>query len=141
MLLGTVSFWVILFYFAAPSFPGWATKNWLPTLFSESLGIDMAQAGPLSTITIALSSFIGVISGGILADKWITRNLRGRIYTGAIGLSLTIPALFFLGFGNSLVPIVGGGLLLGSGMGCSMPTTCPSCASLSHPDIVRRVTG
>ncbi len=128
MLLGTVSFWVILFYFAAPSFPGWATKNWLPTLFSESLGIDMAQAGPLSTITIALSSFIGVISGGILADRWITRNLRGRIYTGAIGLSLTIPALFFLGFGNSLVPIVGGGLLFGIGYGMfdanNMPILC-----------------
>ncbi len=128
MLLGTVSFWVILFYFAAPSFPGWATKNWLPTLFSESLGIDMAQAGPLSTITIAFSSFIGVISGGILADRWISRNLRGRIYTGAIGLSLTIPALFLLGFGNSLVPIVGGGLLFGIGYGMfdanNMPILC-----------------
>ncbi len=128
MLLGTISFWVILFYFAAPSFPGWATKNWLPTLFSESLGIDMSKAGPLSTITIALSSFIGVISGGILADRWIIRNLRGRIYTGAIGLSLTIPALFFLGFGNSLVPIVGGGLLFGIGYGMfdanNMPILC-----------------
>ncbi len=128
MLLGTISFWVILFYFAAPSFPGWATKNWLPTLFSESLGIDMAHAGPLSTITIALSSFVGVITGGVLADRWITRHLRGRIYTGAIGLSLTIPALFLLGFGHSLVPIVGGGILFGIGYGMfdanNMPILC-----------------
>lgn len=128
MLLGTISFWVILFYFAAPSFPGWATKNWLPTLFSASLGIDMAHAGPLSTITIAFSSFVGVISGGILADRWIMRNLRGRIYTGAIGLSLTIPALFLLGFGHTLVPIVGGGILFGIGYGMfdanNMPILC-----------------
>jgi MFS family permease len=128
MLLGTISFWVILFYFAAPSFPGWATKNWLPTLFSESLGIEMAKAGPLSTITIAISSFIGVISGGILADRWISRNLRGRIYTGAIGLSLTIPALLLLGFGNNLVTIVGGGILFGIGFGMfdanNMPILC-----------------
>ena len=128
MLLGTVSFWVILFYFAAPSFPGWAIKNWLPTLFSESLGIDMSRAGPMSTITIAFSSFIGVIAGGILADRLIMRNLRGRIFTGAIGLSLTIPALFFLGFGNSVVPIVGGGLLFGIGYGMfdanNMPILC-----------------
>ncbi|HOY52916.1 MAG TPA: MFS transporter, partial [Prolixibacteraceae bacterium] len=112
----------------APSFPGWATKNWLPTLFSDSLGIDMAKAGPLSTITIAFSSFVGVISGGILADRWITRNLRGRIFTGAIGLSLTIPALFLLGFGHSLVPIVGGGILFGVGYGMfdanNMPILC-----------------
>lgn len=42
MLFSTWAFWIILFYFAAPSLPGWATKNWLPTLFSESLGIPMA---------------------------------------------------------------------------------------------------
>ena len=128
ILLGTMSFWIILFYFAAPSFPGWATKNWLPTLFSESLGINMANAGPLATITIATSSFIGVISGGILADRWVMRNLRGRIYTGAIGLSLTLPSLLFLGFGQSLFSVVGGAVLFGVGFGMfdanNMPILC-----------------
>ena len=128
MLLGTISFWVILFYFAAPSFPGWATKNWLPTLFSESLGIDMAQAGPMATITIAVSSFIGVIFGGILADRWIQTNVRGRIFTGAIGLSLLIPALILLGFGTGIIGIVSGGVLFGIGFGMfdanNMPILC-----------------
>ena len=68
--------------------PGWATKNWLPTLFAENLDIPMSQAGPMSTITIALSSFIGVILGGTLSDKWVQKNIRGRVYTGAIGLGL-----------------------------------------------------
>ena len=128
MLLGTISFWIILFYFATPSFPGWAVKNWLPTLYSESLGIGMAKAGPLSTFTIAISSFIGVISGGMLADRWIMRNLKGRIYTGAIGLSLTIPALLLIGFGDGLVTIIGGGVLFGIGFGMfdanNMPILC-----------------
>ena len=128
MLLGTASFWVILFYFAAPSFPGWGIKNWLPTLFSENLNIEMSKAGPLSTITIAVSSFIGVITGGIVADRWIGNNLRGRIYTGAIGLSLTIPALIFIGFGEGLFSIIGGGVLFGIGFGMfdanNMPILC-----------------
>lgn len=128
MLLGTISFWVILFYFAAPSFPGWAAKNWMPTLFSDSLGIDMSKAGPLSTITIAASSFVGVISGGILADRWVLRNLRGRIYTGAIGLGLTIPALLLLGFGHGLTGVMGGAVLFGVGFGMfdanNMPILC-----------------
>lgn len=59
MLLGMISFWVILFYFAAPSFPGWAAKNWLPTLFSESLNIEMAMAGPMATITIVVLVYWG----------------------------------------------------------------------------------
>jgi MFS transporter, ACS family, D-galactonate transporter len=128
MLLGTASFWVILFYFAAPSFPGWGIKNWLPTLFSETLNIGMSEAGPLSTITIAISSFIGVITGGIVADRWIKHNMRGRIYTGAIGLSLTVPALIFLGYGEGIVSIVGGGILFGIGFGIfdanNMPVLC-----------------
>lgn len=128
LLLGNIAFWVILFYFAAPSLPGWATKNWLPTLFAESLGIPMSQAGPISTITIAVSSFIGVIVGGVLSDRWVQKNIRGRVYTGAIGLGITIPALMLLGFGHHFVSVVGAGLLFGIGFGMfdanNMPILC-----------------
>ena len=128
VVFSTWAFWVILIYFAVPSLPGWATKNWLPTLFSENLSLDMAQAGPLSTITIALASFCGVIIGGVLSDKWVQRNVRGRVYTGAIGLALTIPALLLLGFGDSFPMIVGGGLCFGLGFGIfdanNMPILC-----------------
>lgn len=133
ILFSTWAFWIILFYFAAPSLPGWATKNWLPTLFAESLDIPMAQAGPISTITIALSSFIGVIIGGILSDRWVQKNLRGRVYTGAIGLGMTIPALILLGFGHSFVSVVGAGLLFGIGFGIfdanNIPILCQFVAA------------
>ncbi len=128
VVFSTWAFWVILFYFAAPSLPGWATKNWLPTLFAENLGIPMAEAGPISTITIAASSFIGVIAGGILSDKWVMRNIRGRIYTSAIGLGMTVPALVLLGVGHSIVAVVGAGVLFGVGYGMfdanNMPILC-----------------
>ncbi|HBL78223.1 MAG: MFS transporter [Bacteroidetes bacterium GWF2_42_66] len=133
MLLGTLSFWVILYYFAAPSFPGWAVKNWIPTLFAESLHIDMSFSGPLSTITIAASSFVGVIFGGILSDRWITRNLRGRIYTGAIGLGLTIPAIFMIGLGQGFIAVIMGAIMFGIGFGMfdanNMPILCQFVSS------------
>ena len=128
VLLSNIAFWVILLYFAVPSLPGWATKNWLPTLFADNLNIPMAEAGPMSTITIAFSSFIGVIVGGILSDRWIQRNLRGRIYTSAIGLSLTVPAVFLIGYGTTTWAIVAAGLLFGFGFGMfdanNMPILC-----------------
>lgn len=128
LLFSNLSFWVILFYFAAPSFPGWATKNWLPTLFAESLHIPMSEAGPLSTITIAASSFVGVLLGGIVSDKWVRKNIKGRIYTGAIGLGLTVPALLLLGFGHHFLSVVGAGLCFGIGFGMfdanNMPILC-----------------
>ena len=128
IVLSNWAFWVILFYFAAPSLPGWATKNWLPTLFAESLNIPMAEAGPISTITIAVSSFIGVLVGGVMSDRWVQKNIRGRVYTGAIGLGLTIPSLLLLGMGHSFVCVVGAGLLFGIGYGIfdanNMPILC-----------------
>lgn len=133
LLLTNISFWIILFYFTIPSLPGWATKNWLPTLFSENLNIPMSQAGPLSTITIALSSFLGVIIGGVLSDRWVQTNLRGRIYTSAIGLALTIPSLLLLGYGNSLAHVVGAGMCFGVGFGMfdanNMPILCQFVSS------------
>ncbi|EPH16312.1 MFS transporter [Hoylesella oralis] len=133
VVLSTWAFWIILFYFAVPSLPGWATKNWLPTLFAESLHIPMASAGPLSTITIAVSSFVGVIVGGILSDRWVQRNIRGRVYTSAIGLGMTIPALMLLGLGHSLVTVIGAGVLFGIGFGIfdtnNMPILCQFISS------------
>lgn len=133
LLFTNISFWIILFYFAVPSLPGWATKNWLPTLFAENLGIDMATAGPLSTITIAVSSFLGVIFGGILSDKWVQKNLKGRIYTSAIGLALTIPSLLLIGFGHSLLHIMGAAFCFGFGFGMfdanNMPILCQFVSS------------
>ncbi|WP_346238332.1 MFS transporter [Niabella insulamsoli] len=127
-LFSNIAFWVILFYFAAPSLPGWATKNWLPTLFAESLNIPMAQAGPLSTMTIAASSFTGVILGGLLSDRWVQKNIKGRVYTSAIGLGLTVPSLVLLGMGHSFAAVVGSAICFGIGFGMfdanNMPILC-----------------
>lgn len=128
MLLGNIAFWTILFFFASCSIPGWSTKNWLPELFASSLDISMVAAGPIATITIAVSSFIGVMIGGPMADNWSRRNLKGRIYTSAIGLAMMIPALILMGFGASIIAAVGAGLLFGLGYGLfdanNMPILC-----------------
>lgn len=133
LLLSNISFWVILLYFAVPSLPGWAVKNWLPTLFANNLNIDMSQAGPLSTITIAASSFIGVIFGGILSDRWVQKNIRGRIYTSAIGLALTIPSLLFIGLGDTVFHVVAAAFCFGFGFGMfdanNMPILCQFVSS------------
>ena len=128
LIFSNVAFWVILFFFASSSLPGWATKNWLPTLFSDSLGIPMSKAGPISTITIAASSFIGVLIGGPLSDRWVKKNLRGRIYTSAIGLAMMIPALVLIGTGHGMLAAVGAGVCFGVGYGMfdtnNMPILC-----------------
>ena len=83
---------------------------------------------PLSTITIAASSFVGVLAGGLLSDRWVQRNIRGRVYTSAIGLAMTIPALMLLGLGHQLLTVVAAGIFFGVGYGMfdanNMPILC-----------------
>ena len=128
LIFSNIAFWVILFFFASTSLPGWATKNWLPTLFSQHIEGGMAVAGPVATITIALASFIGVMVGGPLSDRWVKKNLRGRIYTSAIGLGMMIPALLLMGLGHGVVAAVASGLVFGLGYGMfdtnNMPILC-----------------
>ena len=133
LLLTNISFWVILIYFAVPSLPGWGVKNWLPTLYAQNLHIEMSIAGPISTVTLAFSSFLGVIFGGILSDKWSQKNIRGRVYTSAIGLSLTVPALFLISSGHSLFSVIGASFCFGFGFGIfdtnNMPILCQFVSS------------
>ncbi|MCM1440788.1 MAG: MFS transporter [Roseburia sp.] len=133
VVFSNVAFWVILFFFASSSIPGWATKNWLPTLFHDNLNLGMEWAGPMATLTIAIASFIGVMIGGPISDKWVLRNVRGRIYTSAIGLAMMIPALVFIGLAHNAVLSVAAGLFFGIGYGMfdanNMPILCQFVSS------------
>ena len=132
-VFGTMAFWVILFFFASSSVPGWATKNWLPTLFHDNLNMSMEWAGPMATLTIAVSSFIGVMTGGPISDRWVKRNVRGRIYTSAIGLAMMIPALVFIGLAHNAWLSILAGLFFGIGFGMfdanNMPILCQFVSS------------
>lgn len=127
-ILSSIPFWGMLIFFTATSLPGWATKNWLPTLYEQNLHLNMQVAGPISTATIALSSFIGVFVGGAISDRWVRTNVKGRVYTSAMGLGMMAPALAFLGFGSSYWSVIGGGFLFGFGLGFfdtnNMPILC-----------------
>lgn len=133
-LLKSPPFWIIVIYFAVPSLPGWAIKNWAPTLISENLGIDMSRAGPIATISISISSLLGVLTGGMLSDRWVQKNIRGRVYTGAIGLSLTVPAMLLMGFGTELPHILTAAFLFGFGFGMFDTNNMPILCQFVRPD-------
>ena len=136
LVLTNVAFWAVLFVFTTLSMPGWATKNWLPELLakviSSNWGIEMSKAmdyaGPIAVISLAGASFIGAMIGGKLSDKWVQKNVRGRVYTSCIGLALIVPSLVFMGLGNSLFAVVVAILCFGIGYGFfdtnNMPILC-----------------
>jgi MFS family permease len=136
LVLSNMAFWAVLFVFTTLSMPGWATKNWLPELLarviSESWGLEIAKAmdyaGPIAVISLAGASFIGAMIGGKLSDKWVQKNVRGRVYTSSIGLALIVPSLVFMGMGDSLAAVILAILCFGIGYGFfdtnNMPILC-----------------
>jgi len=118
----------MLYYFAALNLPGWTTKNWLPTLLSDSLNMPMEQAGPIAITSLALSSFVGVFLGGWISDKWSSKNIRGRVYTSSTGLMMIVPALILMCFGKGLVITILSAAVFGIGFGMydtnNMPILC-----------------
>lgn len=136
MLVRHTAFWVMLFYFAALNLPGWVTKNWMPTMISDSLDMKMELVGPMWTVTLAMSSFAGVFFGGWLSDRWILRTLRGRVYTSATGLAMIVPALLLILFSGNLGAILAGGVIFGIGFGMydtnNMPIICQFFPSRSR---------
>lgn len=136
VLFTNVAFWVMLFYFAALNLPGWSTKNWLPTMICDVMvqakGITPQEAmtltGPLSTTALAFSSFIGVFLGGFLSDYLAQKTLKGRVFTSSIGLTMIIPALVLISYGQSVAVLVSGAAIFGLGFGMydtnNMPILC-----------------
>lgn len=136
LVLSNMAFWAVLFVFTTLSMPGWATKNWLPELLANvisrnwdmPIGEAMNFAGPIAVISLAGASFIGAMIGGRLSDKWVQKNVRGRVYTSSIGLALIVPSLVFMGLGNNLISVILAILCFGIGYGFfdtnNMPILC-----------------
>ena len=133
LVLSNMAFWAVLFVFTTLSMPGWATKNWLPELVAKviagSFGLDpkeaMHYAGPTAVICLAGASFIGAMIGARISDKWVQKNVRGRVLTSCIGLALIVPSLIFMGLGDSLVAVVLAILCFGIGYGFFDTNTMP----------------
>ncbi len=127
-LFKTLPFYIVLLYFTLPAIPGWAIKNWLPTLFSENLGISMSTAGPLATICFSMSSLVGVLIGGSISDRWIKKNLRARQFISAFGVFLCIPSLLLMAYGSSILVCGLAAVMGGIGFGFfdtnNMPIVC-----------------
>lgn len=100
VLFSVSSFYILLFYFAAVGMVNWLVNGWLPTFLKDHFKLDLGAAGFSATGYIQIGSFIGVIVGGILADRWTRKNEKGRLYILIIGFTLGAPFLFLMASTN-----------------------------------------
>ncbi|MDZ4852749.1 MAG: MFS transporter [Pirellulaceae bacterium] len=95
------SFILLVVYFTLPALAGWVVRDWMPSILKDSFNIGQGFAGVSATIYWQGAAIFSAIGGGWLADRWMRKNIRGRIYVSATGMSLIIPALICVGIATT----------------------------------------
>ena len=91
--------------FVGANFVAMIFLTWMPSFLYRKFNLSLAMAGVSATAYLQIASVLGVLSGGVLADRLARTNQGGRMITQAIGLTLGVPFIFLAGWTLS-VPVV-----------------------------------
>lgn len=95
-LIGERSYLVLLFYFVVLGIANWLIYAWLPTFLREQFSLGLGEAGISATLYPQIGSFIGVLLGGIWADRWFKANQKSRILVIVIGFTVGAPFMMLM---------------------------------------------
>lgn len=141
-LLTNTSFILLVLYFTLPALAGWVVRDWMPAILKSEFNIGQGKAGVSATLFWQCAAIVGALGGGWLADRWMRRNVRGRIYVSAIGMCMIIPAMFGVGFApqtGQLWVAIAFLLLFGLGWGFFDTNNMPILCQITRPEL--RATG
>ena len=69
----------------------WTFYAWFPAFLYERYQLSMTQSGFNATIFVQASCGLGVVAGGILADRLAKKTPAARFYVAALGILLSAP--------------------------------------------------
>ncbi len=141
-LLTNGSFILLVLYFTLPALAGWVVRDWMPSILKREFGIGQGKAGVSASVYWMVAALISAVIGGWLADRWMQRTPRGRIYTSALGMVLIATAMLGVGYSpstKSLAVAVGFLFLFGFGWGLFDSNNMPILCQITRPDL--RATG
>ena len=97
---------LLILAFVGANFVAVVFLTWIPSFLYGKFHMSLSMAGLNGTIYLQLSSVVGVLCGGLLADYLARRFAGGRMLTQALGLFTGIPFLFFTGWAASVPAVV-----------------------------------
>lgn len=138
-LFTNLSFILLVLYFTLPAMAGWVVRDWMPAILKQEFGISQGRAGVAATLYWQVAAIVGAILGGWIADRWMQKNQRGRIFVSALGMCLFAPAIFGVGNAESLGTAVAFLMLFGLGWGFFDCNNMPILSQVVRPHL--RATG
>ena len=138
-LFSNRNFLLLVLYFTLPAIAGWVIKDWMPVILKEQFKLSQGRAGVIAVLYVQIATIGGALLGGWLADRWMRRTERGRIYVSAIGMSLFLPALLGLGNPGTVALAIFFLILFGIGWGFFDCNNMPILCQITRPEL--RATG
>lgn len=99
--------WAVLLagIFVGANFVAVVFLTWMPSFLHDKFNMSLSAAGLNATAWLQIASVIGVVVGGVLADRLARRLVAGRRMTQAVGLLLGFPFIALTGWTLS-VPVL-----------------------------------
>jgi MFS family permease len=97
---------LLILAFVGANFVAVVFLTWMPSFLHGKFHMSLSMAGWNGTMYLQLSSVVGVLFGGLLADDLARRLAGARMLTQALGLFLGIPFLFCTGWAASVPAVV-----------------------------------
>ena len=96
------TFLVLCVVFPAFLFGLWMLYSWLPNFLYEKFDLELAHAGFTASVYLQTATLVGLLCGGILADKLYLRTKAARLYLMTASLLLCAPCLNAIGNSDTL---------------------------------------
>ncbi len=136
------SFLLLVGCFTLPALAGWVVRDWMPAILKAEFNIGQGKAGVSASLYWQAAAIGGAILGGFLADRWVRKTERGRIYVSAIGIGLIVPAMLGVGYSpqtGMLWVAIAFLILFGLGWGFFDCNNMPILCQIARPEL--RATG
>ncbi len=96
---------ILISVFIGANFVAMVFLTWMPSFLYRKFHMSLTMAGVNSTAYLQIASVLGVLSGGVLADKLVANHRGGRMMAQTVGLACGVPFLFLTGWTLS-VPVL-----------------------------------
>ncbi len=138
-LLRLPGFLAVTAAFTAMAVANWIVYTWLPLFLFNRYHLSLSGAGFSATFYLQAASYLGVVAGGVLTDRWAARDGRARAWVQMAGLALAAPFLAVLGATGSMPVLIAALIAFGLGRGLFDCNTMPLLLNVTGPD--RSATG
>ncbi|MBW2281706.1 MAG: MFS transporter [Deltaproteobacteria bacterium] len=134
--------------FSFIAFTGYSIAFFTAPYFVRYHGISLTEIGAVLGLTSAVGGFIGVTLGGVMADRFLERTRRARLYVAIFTAAAPVPFVIWLlttdnvmlAYGINFVVSLVGGMWIGPGASTIQDLVLPRMRAVASASYLLIIT-